>query len=57
VRILFGVLVIANLAVFLLAARLPAPESGNVPKANIPRVEPIRTIEAKEGVAKPPQNP
>jgi len=57
VRILFGVLVIANLAVFLLAARLPAPESGNVPKANIPRVEPIRTIEAEEGVAKPPQNP
>lgn len=56
-RILFGILMIANLAVFLLAGRLPAPESGNVPEANIPRVEPIRTIETQEGVAKPPQNP
>lgn len=56
-RILFGLLVLANLAVFLLAGRLPAPASSNVPEANIPRVEPIRTIEPGEGVAKPPQNP
>ena len=56
-RILFGLLFLANLGVFLLAERLPPPERNNVPEANIPRVEPIRTIEADEGVAKPAQNP
>lgn len=56
-RLLFGLLCLANLAVFLLSARLPEPEADRTPEANLPRVEPIEVLERKEGVAKPPQNP
>lgn len=56
-RILFGVLCLANLVVFLWAERLPEPESQEVPAANLPRVEPIQIIETKKGIAKPQENP
>ncbi len=56
-RFLFAVLCLANLALFLLTARLPEPEADRTPEANLPRVEPIEVLEEREGVAKPPQNP
>lgn len=56
-RLLFGILCLANLAIFLLSARLPEPEADTTPEPNLPRVEPIEVLEEREGVAKPPQNP
>lgn len=57
VRLLFGLLFLANLVVFLLTARLPGPDESAVPDANLPRVDRVQVLEETEGIAKPPENP